>query len=374
MSRQREPSHLIKKRLLESSYRSRPRSGDKGEHVYMDTNEAAVSLHNLASPSRSSNRAYPEGKSLQLKEDLSLIFNVPVSENISLAPVRGTTEGIEDLIRATCYEERDAIIICPPNFSVYDDTARRNGVAVSSAPLLKQQNFAVDTAAIKSCITPSTKLVFVTRPNNPTGTMTSLDTIRELSKSLTDDAYLIVDECYIEFSSEPSCIPLIEGHPNIVVLRTLSKAHSHANIRCGAVIGAPDIIQAVDNLVPNYAFTAGIINTVHNAAHNPRDAETMGLFIEEITEERQLLSDELQKLPIVKHIYPSEANFILCELGENTEDLCVYLEKEKIHIRDRTNEHGLRDHIRITVGSQRDNEALLKALSKYQKERGTALN
>ena len=149
------------------------------------------------------------------------------SRNVTI--MRGADEAIDCLMRAFCVPALDNIIICPPTFAMYRQSAILQGVEVREAPLAT--GFALDTALVLAQCDANTKLVFVCSPNNPTANLMDRDAVHGLCAALEGRALVVVDETYIEYASVDSMTAALESHANLVVLRTLSKSHAAAGVR-----------------------------------------------------------------------------------------------------------------------------------------------
>jgi histidinol-phosphate aminotransferase len=148
-----------------------------------------------------------------------------------------------------------------------------------------------------------------------------------------------------------------------VILRTLSKAHALAGARCGAAIACPDLIDVFCRVLPPYSFPTPVIDSVMNAL----DDEGIGnstIAIEEIIAERGRVFQDIAGYSCVDHVWPSQANFLLVKFADMA-DLQNFLLSKRILIRDFSNEPGLLNCARITIGSVDENNALLNALATY---------
>ena len=160
-----------------------------------------------------------------------------------LLVTRGSDEGIDLLVRLFCRAGKDQIMICPPTYGMYKVAAHIQGASVIEVPLIKEQHFALNVAEMLAVWQTSIKLIFLCSPNNPTGNLLAVSDILLLSKMLDKKSIVIVDEAYIEFSMRESLVKYLNDYPNLVVLRTLSKAYGLAGIRCGVTLANINIIQ-----------------------------------------------------------------------------------------------------------------------------------
>jgi histidinol-phosphate aminotransferase len=328
-----------------------------------------VRLHANESPWRSPGdgsaaglNRYPEPHPRELSTALARLYGVP--EPMLLA-TRGSDEAIDLLIRGYCRAERDAVVICPPTFGMYAVAARIQGAAVLEVPLLRERGFALATEAIARAVREraaagEVTLVFVCSPNNPTGNQMPRAQLLELARELEGRALLVIDEAYVEFAQAPSLADEVERVLGLIVLRTLSKAHGLAGARCGALIAHPEVIALLRKVIQPYAVTQLTIEAVFKAlepvalsAAHERNAL--------LRAERTRMSAALAAIPLVRKVWPSEANFLLVECTDATAAL-GRAHAAGILVRDLRAASGLTQALRISIGTPPQNEQLLEAL------------
>jgi histidinol-phosphate aminotransferase len=193
-------------------------------------------------------------------------------------------------------------------------------------------------------------------PNNPSGNLLSAEKVNRLIKGFS--GIVVVDEAYIDFSSEPGFVPLLNQYNNLVVLQTLSKAWGLAGLRLGLAFASPEIISVLDKIKPPYN-----INTLSQsvALQALNETEKKNGQVQEILAQRALLATQLQAVKSVARMYPSDANFILVRIKEARQ---VYqkLVAKGIVVRDRSNVILCDDCLRITVGTPEENQKLINEL------------
>jgi histidinol-phosphate aminotransferase len=293
---------------------------------------------------------YPDPLHLELRKRISAWRGV---ETARIMVGNGSDEAIDLLMRIFCEPGRDAVLVTPPTYPMYQVSADINGVAVVRAPLGAE--FAVDVSAIKKALTPAVKIIFICSPNNPTGSIVSRDTIAEL---LTLGRMVVVDEAYIDFTPQDSALPLISKAANVAVLQTFSKAWGLAGARVGMVFAAPEIIDVLYRIKAPYNVNR-LSQRITAAALDAR--AQMEAAVKTICSDRERLAAALTEVPGVECVYPSKANFLLVKMADarlRYEELC----KEGVVVRDRSSEPGCEGTLRITVGTARENEILLKTL------------
>ena len=208
------------------------RSLASGGEVLLDANESPRVLSN--EPELEDLNRYPAPQPPELLRQAAGYYGVP-AERIVIT--RGADEGIDLLIRAFTEPGRESIVITPPTYGVYAIAARLHGAGVLEVPLDPAKGFALDAPSIFTTarIAP-VKLVFICRPNNPTGTDANLTDVAALAAELAGRALVVVDEAYLEFCGRPSAAQLTGHMPNVVVLKTLSKAWGLAGARVGFLL------------------------------------------------------------------------------------------------------------------------------------------
>ena len=308
-----------------------------------------------ADASRAGLNRYPEPYPVTLEVRLAALYGVHPQ---CLIAGRGSDEGIDLLVRAFCVPGRDAVLICPPTFGMYAVSARIQGAEVIEVPLAAR--FAVEEAALAAALTPAVKLVFLCSPNNPTGNALEPPQIERIARRLGDKALLVVDEAYAEFSRQRSALALLIALPNLVVLRTLSKAYALAGARVGALIGARDVVALLRRIVPPYSIASPSSEAALDAlAHAPLAAARERVAT--VIGERARLAVALGALPGTRTVWPSEANFLLVEFA----DPAAVLERARAAgflLRDFSHGPLTPACRRISVGTPDQNDRLLAGL------------
>jgi histidinol-phosphate aminotransferase len=300
---------------------------------------------------------YPEPQPEELIEHLAQLYGVQ-PQNVLAG--RGSDEGIDLLVRAFCRAGQDSVLICPPTFGMYKVSTRIQGAQLIEVPLIAAQNFAVDTQAVVAAWRPDCKLVFLCSPNNPTGRLIPRGDIESICTQLTNKAVVVVDEAYIEFAAAASMTNALERFPNLVILRTLSKAYALAGTRCGALLAHSDIVSLLARVITPYSLPTQTIEAVlkftdgeHRAAAQQRIAA--------ILKERVRLSERLANLPSIRRVWPSDANFLLIECTD-VPRVVQAVQGAGLIIRV-PNAALLPNCVRISVGTPEQNDRLLQAIT-----------
>ena len=323
----------------------------KGEaSIFLDANE-----NSYGSPLTKWYNRYPDPLQWKLKEKLSGIKGVP-PENIFLG--NGSDECIDVLQRAFCEPGVDNILICPPTYGMYEVSAHINNVAVKKVPLTPA--FQLDLPAIEEAIDDHTKMIFLCSPNNPTGN----SLLREDIEVILNNYFglVVIDEAYINFSRFRSFTQELNDYPNLVVMQTLSKAWGLAALRIGMSFASVDIIQVMNKVKPPYNINQASQELALQAFD---EVEQVNVMIRDIVQQRNALEETLQTLPVVQHIYPSDANFLLVKVTD-PKAIYHYLLQQGIVVRDRSKVELCEGCLRITVGTPMENEALVNALKNYR--------
>ena len=277
--------------------------------IRLNANEAP-DCHRFPDDKLGLNR-YPEVRPSALRSRMAELYSVPCA---SLLVTRGSSEGIDILIRAFCRADQDNILTLPPTFELYRFFAQIQGAATISAALRVASDFAIDTDAVLKACTDDTKLVFICTPNNPTGNVVSYDDIARVVDARKGKSIVVVDEAYIEFSGEKSLASEVTTHENLIVLRTLSKAYALAGARCGAAIANASMIDVLSRVLPPFSLSTPVVDNVLKALA-PERLSIAERRIAETVAERHRLFDELKRIRCVDKVWPSHGNFLLFRLA-----------------------------------------------------------
>jgi histidinol-phosphate aminotransferase len=324
----------------------------KGEaSVYLDANE-----NSLGSPLIKWYNRYPDPLQWEVKKKLSAIKGI-APEQIFLG--NGSDEAIDLLYRAFCEPAIDNVLICPPTYGMYEVSANINNIKLKKVPLTP--GYQLDLEAMEEAIDVNTRIIWLCSPNNPTGNSLNREDVEIILNNF--DGLVVVDEAYINFSRHRSFIPDLVDYPNLVVLQTLSKAWGLAALRIGMAFASKAIIEVFNRIKPPYNISQAAQELVLEALDRVDEVNDM---IRILVEERKALAEELAKLPQVLQIYPSDANFLLVKTID-AKGLYKYLVGRGIVVRDRSSVILCDESLRITVGTPRENQALLKAIAEFEK-------
>lgn len=332
-------------------YSSARREFSGAAQIFLDANE-----NSFGSPLPENYNRYPDPLQLEIKRRIAEKNNVEPNE---IFIGNGSDEAIDLLFRIFCCPQIDNVLLCPPTYGMYAVSAEINDVKIKCATLT--EDFELDFESIKKAIDANTKLLFVCSPNNPTGNSFRPEEILSLAKNF--QGIVVVDEAYIHFSEAESLVGVINDFPNLVVLQTFSKAWGLAGLRVGLAFANEKIITLFNRVKPPYNVSQIAQEAILQAFENERQvSETIAAIISE----RENLIEKLQPFSFVTKIYPTDANFVLIKMSD-VEQTYKFLLGEKIVVRNRSSVELCAGCLRVTVGTNEENEALLKAFEKYEK-------
>jgi histidinol-phosphate aminotransferase len=298
---------------------------------------------------------YPEPHPHVLAQRLADLYGVDVAR---LLPGRGSDESIDLVVRGFCRAGIDNVIICPPTFGMYSVAARIQGAQVREVPL-RHADFSLDAEAVLAACDANTRIVFLCSPNNPTGNSMDRAALERVIVALAGRALVVVDEAYIEFSDVPSLTASLSRFPNLVVLRTLSKAFGLAGARVGSLIAAPEIVALLAKVIPPYSIPQLTIEAVL-ATLAPPQLAVQRERVAQVRVERYRMAAALAAKQSLRKLWPSVTNFLLADFVDAEVTLAAARDA-KLLIRDM---RGVSPHsLRITVGTPEQNDRLIRSLA-----------
>lgn len=333
----------IKELLPYSTARDDYKGGDIS--VWLDANE---------SPYNNGVNRYPDPHQKALKGEIAQLKGV-TPEQVFVG--NGSDEAIDLCFRIFCEPGVDNVVAIAPTYGMYAVAAAINNVAVREVPL-EAETYALNVPAMLAAADAHTRLMWVCSPNNPTGNAFSLQQLEALANNFS--GVLVVDEAYIDFSSQPSMLTVLSKHPNVVVLQTLSKAWGMAGLRLGLAFASPMIADIFARVKYPYNVNAPTQAEVAKRLHaEPHDAH-----VAEVCSQRQWLATELAKMPCVLKVYHSDANFLLVKVTD-ADAIYDHLVANGIIVRNRNRVKGCEGCLRITVGTPTENMNVIDALKQY---------
>jgi len=296
---------------------------------------------------------YPDGSCFYFKNALAKNFRLK-PENFICA--NGSDELI-DIIIKTFVEEDEEIITSDVTFLEYGIISRINKRKIITAPL---RYFKYDLEAIKSRVNKKTKLIFISNPNNPTGTYVTSFEVEDFLKDLPEDVVVVFDEAYdlfVDVDDFPKSLTYLDKK-NIIILKTFSKSFGLAGLRVGFAITKPEFIQSMDKARPPFN-----VNTLAQVAGIAalEDKKFLKKTKEIILKEKDYLYNSLANSGIP--YTPTVANFILIDVGKDGLNVFREMLKFGVIVRD-MQQYGLKNFIRVTIGTHKENERFIKVLKK----------
>jgi histidinol-phosphate aminotransferase len=260
--------------------------------------------------------------------------------------VNGLDEGIMAVavafLRAAIGGPQLEAVVPEPAFEIFRfDTAVAGGRLVQVMP---RADFSFPLDEVLAAITPNTRVVFVTNPNNPTGVDVPLEAIRTIARRVPPGAVVFVDEAYAEFAGV-SFIPELDAFPNVIVGRTFSKAFGLAGLRIGCLVGSPATLDPVRRAIPVYSVNVAAAVAIVAALDDPgylRD------YLRQVAESKALLYAACDRLGLA--YVTSKSNFVLVRAGDRTNALVTGALGKGIYLRDRSTEPGCAGSLRIATG------------------------
>jgi histidinol-phosphate aminotransferase len=329
-----------------SSARDEYRDAHTAEMIFLDANE---------NPFENGVNRYPDPQQNLVKELLSEIKNVS-KKNILLG--NGSDEILDLIFRAFCEPNKDNIITLPPTYGMYSVLANIN--AIENKQVLLTTDFQPKVSQVLESVDKNSKILFLCSPNNPTGNSFSTKKIEKLLQKFK--GLVVIDEAYIDFSSAKSWLERLEEFPNLIITQTLSKAYGLAGIRLGVCYASQEIIKILNTIKPPYNVNE---LTQQRAGKRLRKVDEVQEEIIKIKEERTSLLKKLKEIDFINIIYPTDCNFVLVKVDDATKRYNQLIEKG-IVVRNRTAQPLCENCLRFTIGTENENNKLLKMLKLLQ--------
>ncbi len=368
---------LVRPEILALTPYSSARKEAQGGRIWLDANE------NPETPSvhRPLFNRYPDPQPAELVAKLAALYGVAPAQ---VLVTRGSDEGIDLLLRAFCTAGRDAILTTPPTYGMYPVAAAIQNARLVTVPLVRNTNFSLDAEAVIAAVNSSVaeavglspgrsdetlarsaameagwvKLVFLCSPNNPTGGLLDRAAVLRVVRELAGRAVVVVDEAYVDFANQPSLAAEIPANPNLVVLRTLSKAFGLAGARVGTTIADPAIIGVLQKIIAPYPVPVPVLLAALSAL-SPEGLAAARESVRAIVAERVRLAAALPKLSAVQRVWPSDTNYLLVAVADSARAMAAGRAAGVVW-RDRSKD--VPNSIRVTVGTADENNATLEAL------------
>ena len=325
-----------------SSARDEFEDFDTADMIFLDANE---------NPFQNGVNRYPDPQQSNVKLVLGKMKNVSPKQ-ILLG--NGSDEVLDLLFRAFCEPKEDKVITLPPTYGMYGVLANLNNV--ENKEVLLTNDFQPQVDKILEAVTPTTKIIFLCSPNNPTGNSFSTESVTTLLEKF--NGFVVIDEAYIDFSDKTSWLEKLDQYPNLIITQTLSKAYGLAGIRLGICYASAEVIAVLNKIKPPYNVNELTQQRALERLNNPDKVKSE---ITAIIAQREELLSVLNSVSFVEKIYPTEANFILIKVDDANKRYDELIAKG-IVIRNRTTQPLCENTLRLTIGTEEENKKLIVAL------------
>ncbi|MFD5076630.1 histidinol-phosphate transaminase [Streptomyces sp. NPDC058371] len=305
---------------------------------------------------------YPDRDAVELRTELAKYLTKTGKHPVGIENVwaaNGSNEVIQQLLQTFGGPGRTAIGF-EPSYSMHSLIARGTGTGWISGP--RNEDFTIDLAAAERAIAEHRpNVVFITTPNNPTGSAVPPETVLALYEAAqaAKPSMVIADEAYIEFSHGDSLLPMLEGRPNLVVARTMSKAFGAAGLRLGYLAAHPAVVDAVQLVRLPYHLSAVTQATALAALEH---TDTLLGYVEQLKAERDRLVGELRAIGY--DVTASDANFVQFGRFADAHEVWQKILDRGVLVRD----NGVPGWLRVSAGTPAENDAFLDAVRDVKKE------
>jgi len=316
------------------------------EAVFLDANE---------NPYNEPYNRYPDPYQHKLKKRISEIKKVQ-EQCVFLG--NGSDEAIDLTYRAFCEPGVDNVVSIDPTYGMYQVSGDINNIETRKVKLTDE--FELDVNSILEAVDEKTKLIFICSPNNPTGNSFRAVDIQQILDRF--DGIVVLDEAYIDFVPEKTHLSKLKSYPNLIVLQTFSKAWGMAGIRLGMAFASPEIICVFNHI--KYPYNINVL-TQQRAYELLKSAEDKNKWVAIILQQKGILYKKLITYTFVQKVYPSDANYLLVKT-DDAQKIYNYLVEKDVVVRNRSTVSLCEGCLRITVGSETENNRLFKLLDNYK--------
>lgn len=317
----------------------------KDASVFLDANE---------NPYNGPYNRYPDPLQRELKALLAPVKRVK-PENIFLG--NGSDEAIDLIFRAFCEPRIDNVVAIDPTYGMYAVCAAINDVEYRKVLLDEQFHFSAEE--LLHAADEHTKAIFLCSPNNPTGNLLDRAEVVKVIKGFS--GLVVLDEAYIDFSTDRGFAEQLQEFPNLILFQTFSKAWGSAGIRLGMAFASPEIVGIFNKI--KYPYNVNLL-TQQQALGMLRQYDEVTRWVQLLVAERERVMNAFATLPVTEQIYPTDANFFLVKVTD-AKAIYAYLVDRGIIVRNRSSVALCLDCLRVTIGTQEENNLLLETLSQY---------
>jgi histidinol-phosphate aminotransferase len=302
---------------------------------------------------------YPDGSGFELKRALARHLGVGESH---LTLGNGSNELL--LFLAECFlSPAHSAIYSQYGFAIYPNVIQATGAQAIVTPAYAPEALMPlghDLGAMSAALRPDTRLVLIANPNNPTGTWVEPAKLRAFIAAAPADTLIVLDEAYLEYGRRDACIDAIswvQDFPNLVLLRTFSKAYGLAGLRVGYAVSHPEVAEVLNRVRPAFNVNSLALTAAHVAL---AEQSYMESCVSECVSERERLRAALQRLGLKAG--PSAGNFLLVHFGPRAAEIYEQLLRKGFIVRP-LGGYGLGEYLRITVGTREQHIELLRCLT-----------
>ena len=324
--------------------------------VKLSSNESAhpplPSVTSAIAEAAAQSHRYPDMGVLQLRQKLATKLGLADENSVTVGT--GSSALCQQLVTITC-QPGDEVIFPWRSFEAYPIFTQVTGATAVPVPLRELRN---DLPAMADAITERTRLIFVCNPNNPTGTTITDQEFREFMDRVPADVVVALDEAYVEYNTAdntPLATEAVQQYPNVIGLRTFSKAYGLAGVRVGYAFGNPDIIATLGKVAIPFGVSA-VAQAAALAALEPAATDELNERVTETNQQRDRLADELG-------LTPSFANFVWIpaeSLHDSPQEVAAQLAESGVLVR------AFDEGLRITATTAEETDALLAAWKKVR--------
>lgn len=318
-----------------------------GKYIKLNTNEnpyppSSRVLETMQKALNSSLRLYPDPLASAAREKIGNLFGI----NPQRVIIGNGSDDILTMIVRSFVGYKDKAVVPYPTYSLYETLVE------SQEGELYTVDFQDDFALSDNIIIKDARVTFLSNPNSPSGTMIHPERVSEIAGKI--DGILVIDEAYVDFA-ETNCLSLVDNHPNVIILRTLSKSYSLAGLRLGFGIAREELINGMIKVKDSYNVDRLSMEGVVAALD---DQKNMKANVEKIKKTRSLLSKTLSKWGF--NVYPSQSNFVFagCPNGVDAKKIFLELKNRKILVR-YFEKRRIDNCLRITIGTDHEIQTLL---------------
>lgn len=324
--------------------------------VKLSSNESAhpplPSVTEAIAESAAQSHRYPGMGAIELRKKLAAKLGLADENSVTVGT--GSSALCQQLVTITC-QPGDEVIFPWRSFEAYPIFTQVTGATAVPVPLRELRN---DLPAMADAITERTRLIFVCNPNNPTGTTITDQEFREFMDRVPADVVVALDEAYVEYNTAdntPLATEAVQQYPNVIGLRTFSKAYGLAGVRVGYAFGNPDIIATLGKVAIPFSVSA-VAQAAALAALEPAATDELNERVTETNQQRDRLADELG-------LTPSFANFVWIpaeSLHDSPQEIAAQLAESGVLVR------AFDEGLRITATTAEETDTLLAAWKKVR--------